>query len=120
MRRQRGLSIEILIKDDIPVVICSADEDWVVDLWLSKVKERAAAEALAKAEPTARAFKGRIPRGRCAYCLQMSDALQREHIVPVSKGGTDDPGNVVSACPSCNRRKKDASLITFVARGGAA
>ncbi len=43
----------------------------------------------------------------CAYCgLRYDDAdLEREHIVPVCKGGSDHWMNVVASCRSCNQRK---------------
>ena len=43
----------------------------------------------------------------CAYCGHRfhSDALTREHIVPVSRGGADTWMNCISACRSCNGHK---------------
>lgn len=41
----------------------------------------------------------------CAYCLQTSAQLHREHVVPLSRGGPDSPYNIVMACESCNLRK---------------
>ena len=40
----------------------------------------------------------------CAYCGQ-SKPLTRDHVVPLSRGGTDDIANIVPACQSCNSRK---------------
>ena len=28
-----------------------------------------------------------------------------DHVIPVAKGGTDDPSNLVPACGPCNRAK---------------
>lgn len=39
----------------------------------------------------------------CAYCGGV--ATTRDHIVPVSRGGSNIPTNVVPACLSCNSRK---------------
>ena len=46
-------------------------------------------------------------RGFCAYCGGRfhSDELTREHIVPVSRGGTDTWMNCITACRGCNGRK---------------
>ncbi len=46
-------------------------------------------------------------RQLCAYCGGRfhSDELTREHIVPVSRGGTDSWMNCITACRSCNGRK---------------
>jgi 5-methylcytosine-specific restriction endonuclease McrA len=43
----------------------------------------------------------------CAYCGGHFpfDDLTREHIVPVSRGGTDSWMNCITACRSCNGRK---------------
>lgn len=64
-----------------------------------------------------RNYKGRpLAPGRCSYCLKWCDNLQRDHIDPVALGGTDDPLNLVPACPSCNRSKRASTLLQFLAR----
>ncbi len=48
---------------------------------------------------------------RCQYChrrtsdLRHRECLTRDHLVPISRGGTNDWTNVVTACSSCNTRK---------------
>jgi 5-methylcytosine-specific restriction endonuclease McrA len=48
---------------------------------------------------------------RCQYChrsqleLRPRECLTRDHLVPLSRGGTNDWTNVVTACSSCNTRK---------------
>ena len=44
---------------------------------------------------------------RCAYCGRGDRPLVREHVTPVSAGGTNDIANIVPACQSCNARKLD-------------
>ena len=48
---------------------------------------------------------------RCGYCLTRQEyvpwILEIEHIVPKSKGGTDDAENLWLACRSCNLFKSD-------------
>jgi len=46
-------------------------------------------------------------RGFCAYCGGRfhADDLTREHIVPVSRGGSDSWMNCITACRACNGRK---------------
>lgn len=43
----------------------------------------------------------------CQYCGAKAPdvALQVDHVVPVSLGGDDNPGNLVAACADCNRGK---------------
>ena len=50
-------------------------------------------------------------RYRCQYCgrpaaeLKPREALTRDHVIPMSRGGTNDWTNVVTACSPCNTRK---------------
>lgn len=48
---------------------------------------------------------------RCGYCLARQEyvpwVLEIEHIIPRSKGGTDDEENLWLACHSCNLFKGD-------------
>ena len=48
---------------------------------------------------------------RCQYCgrttaeLRPRESLTRDHLIPLSRGGTNEWTNVVTACSSCNTRK---------------
>jgi len=48
---------------------------------------------------------------RCQFChrtqadLRHRECLTRDHLVPLSRGGTNDWTNVVTACSACNTRK---------------
>ena len=50
-------------------------------------------------------------RYRCQYCgraaaeLRPRESLTRDHLIPLSRGGTNDWANVVTACSPCNTRK---------------
>jgi hypothetical protein len=48
-----------------------------------------------------------IRRAQCAYCGATSGPIEVEHIVSLSRGGTDAHGNLTLACAACNRRKGD-------------
>lgn len=43
----------------------------------------------------------------CMYCANgfSDEQLTRDHVLPISRGGTDRWANVVAACRSCNTRK---------------
>lgn len=48
----------------------------------------------------------------CRYCGATSEKVQLvlDHIEPVSKGGSDEPENLVTACEPCNAGKSDKSV----------
>ena len=52
---------------------------------------------------------------QCAYCGRRSIELTKDHIVPLTKGGTDSIDNIVPACEHCNKSKgtKDVSHFKF-------
>jgi hypothetical protein len=43
----------------------------------------------------------------CQYCGERGKRLECDHVVPVSKGGSHDNSNLVTACFKCNRSKRD-------------
>jgi hypothetical protein len=43
----------------------------------------------------------------CQYCGDQGGKLECDHIVPVSRGGSNDPENLTTACFDCNRSKRD-------------
>lgn len=50
---------------------------------------------------------------KCIYCgaTAENDTLEIDHIIPASKGGTNDPGNLAVACRTCNIGKGNKSVI---------
>lgn len=42
---------------------------------------------------------------KCLACGDGEAALEADHIVPLTKGGSDDIGNIQPLCGSCNRKK---------------
>lgn len=42
--------------------------------------------------------------GRCAHC-GTTERIERDHIIPLSKGGDDTIDNLQPLCGTCNRRK---------------
>ena len=41
----------------------------------------------------------------CRYCGASGVPLALDHLIPVLRGGTNEPGNLVTSCQSCNSRK---------------
>ena len=41
----------------------------------------------------------------CRYCGEKYDKMHVDHVIPCSRGGTNDVSNLVTACPSCNLSK---------------
>jgi uncharacterized protein (TIGR02646 family) len=54
-------------------------------------------------------------RGRCAYCGCKLSATRFdiEHVVPQSRGSSDDLTNLVPACRGCNLQKRTLSLNEY-------
>jgi hypothetical protein len=52
----------------------------------------------------------------CCYCGRKSPdvVLEIDHILPIAKGGTDDPMNLQTACWDCNHGKSDVPLESVV------
>lgn len=55
---------------------------------------------------------------RCVYCATRLDqrTATLDHVVPLARGGANDPGNLVVACAPCNRLKSDLLPFEFFAR----
>ena len=49
-------------------------------------------------------------RKRCVYCGAAVRVMHIDHVQPVSRGGTNDPRNLVTCCPSCNSLKGSKTL----------
>jgi hypothetical protein len=47
---------------------------------------------------------------RCTYCGNTSGPFECDHVVPISRGGSNDPENLTTACKPCNRSKR-AKLV---------
>lgn len=54
--------------------------------------------------------------GGCAYCGSEVAALQKDCMLPISRGGRYTLSNVVPACRSCNASKCNTEVTTWLRR----
>jgi len=54
--------------------------------------------------------------GGCAYCGASGTALQKDCVLPISRGGSYVLANVVPSCRSCNTSKCNAEVTTWMRR----
>jgi len=57
--------------------------------------------------------KKRQYNNRCFYCGKAGKKLTKDHVLAVTRGGTDDIDNVVPACWSCNYKKRVRDIAEF-------
>lgn len=50
----------------------------------------------------------------CRYCGARNPLMSVDHVVAVTKGGTDEESNLVAACQSCNAKKNNKPLKVFL------
>lgn len=46
----------------------------------------------------------------CTYCGERGGRLECDHVIPVSRGGSNDITNLTTACFPCNRSKRDKTV----------
>jgi 5-methylcytosine-specific restriction endonuclease McrA len=56
--------------------------------------------------------------GLCAACQRPEPKLQVDHIVPITKGGTNDPENLQLLCGACNKSKGNKDFTEWAAHNG--
>jgi len=54
-------------------------------------------------------------RGLCAYCsTPLHGNYHVDHVIPLSRGGSNNPDNLVLACATCNTSKGDKLISEWV------
>ncbi|MQA92583.1 MAG: hypothetical protein GEU90_20565 [Gemmatimonas sp.] len=53
---------------------------------------------------------------RCVYCAEIlpADSLTLDHVQPKLRGGDRSPGNLVTACRTCNAEKGSAPAWVYL------
>lgn len=51
--------------------------------------------------------------GRCAYCGVQAAKLNKEHVIPLVRGGSHSIGNLVPACEPCNKSKGKKTVMEW-------
>jgi 5-methylcytosine-specific restriction endonuclease McrA len=54
--------------------------------------------------------------GGCAYCGAVGTSLQKDCVLPISRGGRYVIDNVVPSCPSCNTSKCNTEVTSWMRR----
>jgi len=75
----------------------------------------AGAEGVYTVEDIARITKAQ--GGKCACCRKRRK-LTVDHIVPITKGGSNWPTNIQMLCGPCNSGKRDRDMIDFMQTNG--
>lgn len=52
----------------------------------------------------------------CAYCFGKFDKLTPDHIIPLSRGGSNDISNIIPACGPCNYSKQHKTPLEYLTR----
>lgn len=51
---------------------------------------------------------------RCGKSLNIGDGFTVEHVIPISKGGTNEPRNIVALCDKCNSEKGNNIVLPYL------
>ena len=51
----------------------------------------------------------------CAYCGEKPERLDPDHVIPLSRGGSNNPTNLLPSCPTCNSHKNAMTLPEWAA-----
>lgn len=87
-----------------------ADRDAKREMYRAKDERRRASKMKAEGTHTGDDIKAQYKRqkGRCYWCGEkVGDTYHVDHIVPLSRGGSNWPDNLVVSCPFCNTSKGD-------------
>jgi 5-methylcytosine-specific restriction endonuclease McrA len=86
------------------------------EIYIANVRKRRARKRGAEGSHSAQDIKRirLLQKDKCAYCkTKLKGSGQVDHIVALSRGGTDFPANLQLTCGTCNSRKHAKCPQTF-------
>ena len=84
--------------------------------YLAYSRNRRAREQECEGEHTAEHVRAQYDRqkGKCFYCHEkMGEKYEVDHVIPLVRGGSNGPENLVVACRACNRAKAAKHPMDF-------
>jgi 5-methylcytosine-specific restriction endonuclease McrA len=78
-------------------------------------RNRRAREQSAEGTHTAEDIRAQYDRqkGKCFWCHKKLGKYHVDHVVPIARGGSNGPENLVVACPHCNHTKSAKHPMDF-------
>lgn len=61
-------------------------------------------------------FRDKSGKSCCAYCGIQTKQLEKDHVIPFSKGGCASADNILPACKRCNTAKNDKNIYDWYTR----
>lgn len=100
-RIYRAANRELMVKRSTDYYRRNPDAAWKRD------RDRRAREINAEGSHTMEDVRRQLANqdGRCYYCNIVLQSYHVDHVIPLSRGGSNNPDNIVCACPPCNMKK---------------
>lgn len=52
----------------------------------------------------------------CTYCGDIGGQLECDHVIPISRNGSNEDSNLITSCKKCNRLKSNLMPDEFIAK----
>lgn len=104
---------------DYMALVLQVDLHGVTSLWTPAQRaglDDATRHSRDPVSPTQRAAIYKRDGGVCSYCRKTLEPFGEwhiDHVIPVRKGGSSEPGNLALSCKPCNRKKHTRDANEF-------
>lgn len=89
-----------------------ANKEQAIALWAKRRAREKGAEGYFTEADLGQIYRNQ--KGKCAYCHgRLGKSYHRDHVIPLTKGGTNWPRNIQLTCQACNNRKYNKDPIVF-------